>query len=62
MDIICKKAGGSIKCKKECLLLVIEHIRKKLIHVGFKDGYTSKETIRLSQRLDKVILKYQKLK
>jgi hypothetical protein len=50
-----------MKCRKECLLLVIEHMRKKLIKIGTTEGFSSPETIRLSQNLDKVILKYQKL-
>ncbi|WP_353050394.1 aspartyl-phosphate phosphatase Spo0E family protein [Bacillus sp. ISL-45] len=55
------KGGLIMKCRKECLLLIIEHFRKKLIEVGTSEGYNNTKTILLSQKLDKVILKYQKL-
>lgn len=50
-----------MNCRKECLLLLIERMRKRLIKVGTTEGFSSPETIRLSQSLDKMILKYQKL-
>jgi hypothetical protein len=50
-----------MKCRKECLLLIIEHFRKKLLEVGTSEGCNSPKTILISQKLDKVILKYQQL-
>lgn len=50
-----------MEVKKELLLLKIEYYRQELIKIGAIQGYCSPETIRLSQNLDKLILKYQKL-
>ncbi|RSD28661.1 aspartyl-phosphate phosphatase Spo0E family protein [Mesobacillus subterraneus] len=46
--------------EKELLRKKIEDCRRKLIKVATAQGFNSSETIRLSQNLDKLILKYQK--
>nr|WP_263323588.1 aspartyl-phosphate phosphatase Spo0E family protein [Neobacillus sp. Marseille-Q6967] len=47
---------------KEQLKLNIENLRKTLIDTGLKQGFNSSTTIRLSQELDNLIFKYQKLR
>lgn len=37
------------------LLTKIEHLRKTMISVGLSKGFTSAETVKLSERLDKLI-------
>ncbi|MEH7479765.1 stage 0 sporulation regulatory protein [Bacillus sp. OV166] len=37
------------------LFTKIEHLRKTMISVGLSKGFTSSETVRLSERLDKLI-------
>jgi len=39
----------------EDLFIKIEHLRKTMISVGLSKGFTSVETVRLSERLDKLI-------
>lgn len=46
---------------KEILLLKINYYRDELIKTGNSKGFNDPETIRLSQNLDKLIVKYQKL-
>jgi hypothetical protein len=50
-----------MELRKEILLLKIEYYREELIKVGKNQGFAHSETIRLSQSLDKLIVKYQKL-
>ncbi|WP_079507573.1 Spo0E family sporulation regulatory protein-aspartic acid phosphatase [Mesobacillus jeotgali] len=50
-----------MNCSKECLLLVINNLRRKMIVNGISEGLNSLKTVQLSQRLDKVIYKLQKL-
>ncbi|WP_423407823.1 Spo0E family sporulation regulatory protein-aspartic acid phosphatase [Heyndrickxia sp. MSNUG] len=50
-----------MELKKEILLLKIEYYREELIKVGKNHGFAHSETIRLSQALDNLIVKYQKL-
>ncbi|MFL6554846.1 MAG: Spo0E family sporulation regulatory protein-aspartic acid phosphatase [Bacillus sp. (in: firmicutes)] len=37
------------------LFVQIENLRNKMIRVGLSKGFTSVETVRLSERLDKLI-------
>jgi hypothetical protein len=41
--------------KNEELFLQIENLRLKMITVGLSKGFTSAETVRLSERLDRLI-------
>ncbi|MEH7096650.1 aspartyl-phosphate phosphatase Spo0E family protein [Neobacillus vireti] len=41
--------------KNEDLFLQIENLRLKMITVGLSKGFTSAETVRLSERLDRLI-------
>jgi hypothetical protein len=44
-----------LKMTNEDLFIKIEHLRKTMISVGLSKGFTSVETVRLSERLDKLI-------
>jgi hypothetical protein len=46
---------------REVLLLKINYFREELIKTGNSKGFNDPETIRLSQTLDRLIIKYQKL-
>jgi hypothetical protein len=37
----------------------IEKTRTKMINIGLKEGLSSPKTIRISQKLDKLLVKYQ---
>ncbi|WP_079506855.1 aspartyl-phosphate phosphatase Spo0E family protein [Mesobacillus jeotgali] len=50
-----------IKIKKEILLFKIEYLKKELITTVNSKGFNDPETIRISQNLDRLIVKYQKL-
>jgi hypothetical protein len=43
----------------EKLMKEIEYLRKKMITVGMAQGLTSRETIKLSQTLDKLLNQLQ---
>ncbi|MED3554305.1 aspartyl-phosphate phosphatase Spo0E family protein [Cytobacillus praedii] len=43
------------------LLKIIKELREEMIKIGLSEGFDSKNTIKLSQILDKYILKYQKI-
>jgi hypothetical protein len=43
------------------LLETIESIRKEMIYIGIQEGLTSESTIKLSEKLDTYIAKYQKI-
>ena len=45
---------------KDSLLFKIEYYRKELIKVGKDNGFANPETVDLSQKLDKLIISYQK--
>lgn len=53
--------GLVMELNKESLLMKIEYLRKELLNAGAQRGYGNPETIRISQNLDELILKYQKL-
>jgi hypothetical protein len=53
--------GAIMEMTTENLLLKIEFFRKEMIKLGVSTGFNSPETIQLSQTLDKLILKYQKM-
>jgi hypothetical protein len=44
-----------LKMTNEDLFIKIEHLRKTMISVGLSKGFTSVETVKLSERLDKLI-------
>ncbi|WP_247739027.1 aspartyl-phosphate phosphatase Spo0E family protein [Bacillus sp. 165] len=44
------------------LLLEIKYKREEMIETAFRDGFDSMETIRASQELDVLIVKYQRCK
>ena len=46
---------------RENLLITIESYRQEMIQIGASTGFNSPETIRISQMLDQLILKYQQL-
>lgn len=50
-----------IKTKSD-LIEVINILRKEMIHIGTHEGLTSEKTIKISQKLDIYIAKYQALK
>ncbi|RSD21118.1 aspartyl-phosphate phosphatase Spo0E family protein [Mesobacillus subterraneus] len=50
-----------MKIKKEILLFKIEYSKKELVNIVHLKGFNDPETIRLSQNLDELIVKYQKL-
>ncbi|MBT2659216.1 aspartyl-phosphate phosphatase Spo0E family protein [Bacillus sp. ISL-18] len=52
----------SSKCvEKSNLIQMIELLRQELTETGLKEGFTSKKTIELSQKLDSFITRYQGL-
>lgn len=52
----------NIHSKKENIKATIELHRKELIETGLKHGFNSSETLMVSQKLDNLIIKYQKCK
>ncbi|WP_438825061.1 Spo0E family sporulation regulatory protein-aspartic acid phosphatase [Bacillus sp. JJ1122] len=46
---------------KENLLMTIESYRQEMIKLGFTSGLNSAEIVKISQALDKLIIKYQQL-
>lgn len=50
-----------METKKEFLLLKIEYLREELIKVGNEKGFNNSDTIKLSEDLDRLIVKYQRL-
>ena len=44
------------KCK---LKMIIESLRKEMIRIGIQEGLTNERTLKISQKLDYFILKYQ---
>jgi hypothetical protein len=55
------KRGLKMEITKEILLLKINYYREELIKTGNSKGFNDPETLRLSQNLDRLIVKYQKL-
>lgn len=51
--------ASSYKAKE--LLERIEYLRKYLIEVASLSGYTSEESVQVSEELDKLLNRYQKL-
>ena len=47
--------------RKNELMSVIETLRNQLINNGMKEGFSSQNTLAISQELDKYIMKYQRL-
>lgn len=47
-----------IKCKSD-LMETIDVLRKEMIHIGTHEGLSSENTIKVSQKLDIFIAKYQ---
>ncbi|WHZ00472.1 aspartyl-phosphate phosphatase Spo0E family protein [Neobacillus sp. YX16] len=41
------------------LIRIIESLRREMIQTGMKEGLTSKNTIKISRKLDEYIVKYQ---
>ncbi|MEY8741553.1 Spo0E family sporulation regulatory protein-aspartic acid phosphatase [Bacillales bacterium AN1005] len=39
----------------------IENVRKEMINIGLSEGFRSDKTLKLSKKLDDLILQYQKL-
>jgi hypothetical protein len=54
-------ANECIKCE-ETLLDFISILKDELIEIGIEKGFNHHETIEASQKLDDIIVKYQKLK
>ena len=48
--------------EKNTLLIEIESLQKELIQIGMKEGFTSENTIAISQKLDQYIVDFQKIK
>ncbi|GGM20086.1 hypothetical protein GCM10011351_02410 [Paraliobacillus quinghaiensis] len=48
------------KYESQCLLIQIETLRKKMIEVTVEKGFTSQESIELSQQLDRLLNDYEK--
>lgn len=46
---------------KQSLLFEINNLRNLLIEIGLKKGLQSEETIRISEKLDILIVQYQKI-
>lgn len=46
--------------KSNSLFCKIQALRKRMIQSGQKKGYTHPETLKVSQKLDKLIFKYQR--
>lgn len=46
---------------KENLLMTIESYRQEMIKLGVASGFNSPETLKISQMLDKLIIRYQQL-
>lgn len=46
---------------KENLLMTIESYRQEMIKLGVASGFNNPETIKISQMLDTLIIKYQQL-
>jgi len=47
---------------KYSLLIIIKRLRAEMIRIGISEGLTNEKTIRISQKLDRYISRYQKLK
>lgn len=45
--------------EKSELLKTIETLRKEMIQIGNKEGFSSTQTLEISQKLDTFIFKYQ---
>jgi hypothetical protein len=51
---------NSLIDKKETdLVKIIEFLRAEMIQIGIQEGLTNEKTIRISQKLDTFITKYQ---
>jgi hypothetical protein len=48
--------------KESNLAKTIEFLRDEMIHIGIQEGLTNEKTIRISQKLDTLIAKYQSMK
>jgi hypothetical protein len=46
-------------CSADQLLAQIEQLRKKMIQVALENGFTNKDSIAISQELDKLLTRYQ---
>lgn len=49
-----------MKIPKEKIIIIIESHRKELIETGLKHGFDSTKTLIASQKLDELIVEYQK--
>lgn len=47
--------------KKYFLQVIIKKLRAEMIRIGISEGLSSENTIKISQRLDAYIVKYQNL-
>ncbi|MBP2241516.1 hypothetical protein J2Z40_002079 [Cytobacillus eiseniae] len=43
------------------LLVIIKSLREEMIRIGNSEGLSNEQTLKVSQKLDYYILKYQKL-
>ncbi|WP_423991325.1 Spo0E family sporulation regulatory protein-aspartic acid phosphatase [Mesobacillus sp.] len=50
-----------MEAAKENLLMTIESYRQEMIKLGVASGFNSPETIKISQMLDQLIIKYQQM-
>lgn len=46
---------------QQCLLVSIQSLRERMIQIGLSEGLQSKNTIEISQKLDKLLNIYQAL-
>lgn len=46
---------------QQCLLACIQSLRERMIQIGLSEGLQSKNTIEISQKLDKLLNIYQAL-
>ncbi|MDC3412747.1 aspartyl-phosphate phosphatase Spo0E family protein [Aquibacillus sp. 3ASR75-11] len=49
-------------CNLEQLLERIEHLRNKMTEVALKKGFTSEDSIKISQELDRLLNVYESYK
>lgn len=50
-----------METSKDMLITLIEYFRDEMVKTGVQTGFGSPETVRVSQTLDILIIKYQKL-
>lgn len=50
-----------METSKDRLIILIEYFREEMVKIGVQTGFGSQETVQVSQILDELIIKYQKL-